>query len=106
MRTFVLIACLFCLTGSAGLVYQVLWMRVLGLFFGSDMYGVSIILGTFMGGLAIGSLFGGRLAERTNRPLLWYGACELGIGVFALLFASILGSFDPVLRAVHQPVQA
>jgi spermidine synthase len=39
---FVLVTGLFFLSGSAGLVYQVLWMRSLGLFFGSDMYGVSI----------------------------------------------------------------
>ncbi|MCZ6782426.1 MAG: hypothetical protein O7G30_03865 [Proteobacteria bacterium] len=38
------IATVFFLSGSAGLVYQVLWMRALGLFFGSDLYGVSIIL--------------------------------------------------------------
>ena len=55
----------------AGLVYQVLWMRSLGLFFGSDMYEVAIILGTFMGGLALGSLLGGRLAEHVSRPLMW-----------------------------------
>lgn len=68
--TFPLVTAVFFLSGSAGLIYQVLWMRGLGLFFGSDMYGVSIILSVFMGGLAIGSLFGGRLAERTRRPLL------------------------------------
>jgi hypothetical protein len=56
----VLVTGLFFLSGSAGLVYQVLWMRSLGLFFGSDMYGVAIILGTFMGGLALGSLLGGQ----------------------------------------------
>ena len=58
---FLAVTGLFFLSGAAGLVYQVLWMRILGLFFGSDMYGVSIILSTFMGGLALGSLFGGRL---------------------------------------------
>ena len=68
-----LITALFFVSGSAGLVYQVLWMRSLGLFFGSDMFGVSIILSTFMGGLALGSAVGGRLAERIERPLLAYG---------------------------------
>jgi hypothetical protein len=90
-----LVTGLFFLSGSAGLVYQVLSMRSLGLFFGSDMYGVSIILSTFMGGLALGSLLGGRLAEHTDRPLLWYGVAELGIGRFALPFSSIPASFDP-----------
>jgi spermidine synthase len=96
-----LVSGLFFLSGSAGLVYQVLWMRSLGLFFGSDMYGVSIILGTFMGGLALGSLLGGRLAERTTRPLLWYGLAELGIGFVGLRFSAILASFDPLLHAAY-----
>jgi spermidine synthase len=100
-RHVALVTGLFFLSGSAGLVYQVLWMRSLGLFFGSDMYGVSIILSTFMGGLALGSLLGGRIAEGSRRPLLWYGAAELGIGAFALLFPGLLDAFDPLLRAVY-----
>jgi len=99
--TLTLVTGLFFLSGSAGLVYQVLWMRQLGLFFGSDMYGVSIILSTFMGGLALGSLLGGRLAEQTSRPLLWYGVAELGIGLFALPFSTILAGFDPLLQAAY-----
>lgn len=98
---FVLVTGLFFLSGSAGLVYQVLWMRSLGLFFGSDMYGVSIILSTFMGGLALGSLLGGHLVERTSRPLMWYGFAELGIGLVALPFARILALFDPLLHTTY-----
>lgn len=97
----VLVTGLFFLSGSAGLVYQVLWMRSLGLFFGSDMYGVAIILGTFMGGLALGSLLGGRLGERVARPLLWYGLVEIGIGILALCVPAILDMFDPVLRVFY-----
>jgi len=97
----VLVTALFFLSGSASLVYQVLWMRSLGLFFGSDMYGVAIILGTFMGGLALGSLLGGRLAEHVRRPLMWYGIMEIGIGGFALFVPSILNLFEPVLRAIY-----
>ncbi|MDB4433192.1 fused MFS/spermidine synthase, partial [bacterium] len=98
---FILVTGIFFLSGSAGLVYQVLWMRSLGLFFGSDMYGVSIILSTFMGGLALGSLLGGQLAERTGRPLFWYGVAELGIGLIALPFTAILGALDPLLGATY-----
>jgi spermidine synthase len=97
---------LFFVSGSAGLVYQVLWMRMLGLFFGSDMYGVSIILGTFMGGLALGSLLGGKLSERLERPLMAYGVAELGIGVFALLFPWLLTLLEPVLRPAYLTVEA
>ena len=98
---FALVTALFFLSGSAGLAYQVIWMRTLGLFFGSDMYGVSIILSTFMAGLALGSLLGGRLAEHTSRPLLWYGIAELGIGAFALGFSKLLAAFAPLLQSFY-----
>ncbi len=78
-------------------------MRSLGLFFGSDLYGVAIVLSTFMGGLALGSLVGGRLAERSPRPLMWYGVAEAGIGIFALCFASMLAGLDPLLHLVYPP---
>jgi spermidine synthase len=96
-----LIALLFFLSGAAGLTYQVLWMRSLGLFFGSDMYGVSIILSAFMGGLALGGLLGGGLAERSGRPLRWYGLAELGIGALALGFAPLLAALAPWLRGLY-----
>jgi spermidine synthase len=38
-----------------------------------------------MAGLALGTLAAGRLTTRIRRPLAWFGACELGIGVLALL---------------------
>ncbi len=95
---FVAVTLLFMLSGSAGLVYQVLWMRSLGLFLGSDLYGVPITLGTFMGGLALGSLIGGRIGDRTSMPLLWYGLAELGIGVFALMFQPILSFLTPFFQ--------
>jgi len=76
-------------------------MRSLSLFFGSDMYSVSIILSAFMGGLALGSFGGGHFAERTQRPLFWYGVAELGVGAFALIFPSLLDAFDPWLRSAY-----
>ncbi|MDP6980292.1 MAG: fused MFS/spermidine synthase [Myxococcota bacterium] len=92
---------LFGVSGAAGLVYQVLWMRALGLFFGSDLYGVTIVLATFMGGLALGSLYGGRLAERMRRPLVGYAIAEVAIGGFALAFSPALDALEPLLRLVH-----
>ncbi len=98
---FAVITALFILSGATGLVYQVLWMRSLGLFFGSDIFAISIILSTFMGGLAVGSFAGGHLAERVNRPLLWYGIAEAGIGCFALQFRHLLDLSEPILRSVY-----
>ena len=60
------------LSGAAGLIYQVAWVRLLGLSFGVTVHAISTVLAAFMGGLAIGSVVGGRLADRIRRPLLVY----------------------------------
>ncbi|MBV9600901.1 MAG: fused MFS/spermidine synthase [Chloroflexi bacterium] len=72
-------------SGAAGLVYQVAWVRLLGLAFGVTIYAISTVLAAFMGGLAIGSLVGGRRADSVARPLRLYGGVELAVGATALL---------------------
>ncbi|MBK9139343.1 MAG: fused MFS/spermidine synthase [Verrucomicrobia bacterium] len=77
--------CLF-LSGGAGLVYEVVWARYLALFLGHTSYAVVAVLGAFMGGLALGNVAFGYLADRTTRPLAWYAYLEIGIGLYALVF--------------------
>lgn len=79
----VLIALVFC-SGASALIYQVLWLRLLALVFGVTAWAVSTVLASFMGGLALGSLAVGRLADRVRNPLRWYGLAELLVGLSAL----------------------
>ena len=80
----ILFAGLFLISGAAGLVYQIVWERLLELFFGVTMVSITLIVGAFMAGLGIGSLLGGRLARRIQNTLLAYGLLELGIAAFGL----------------------
>lgn len=75
---------IFALSGAAGLIYQVTWARWLGLVFGNTTLSVTIVLGCFMLGLALGSRLAGRFLSRMDDPLACYAAMELGIGAFAL----------------------
>ncbi|MBA3805947.1 MAG: hypothetical protein H0X14_09595, partial [Acidobacteria bacterium] len=68
LRSLWLIAVCFICSGATGLVYEVLWMRMLGLVFGATTFAVSAVLAAFMGGLALGSAWAGRLAARIRRP--------------------------------------
>ena len=61
---FPLAVAIFFVSGASSLVYQVIWVRMLSLFFGSDVYAAAITLSVFMGGLAFGSWLSGRLADR------------------------------------------
>lgn len=80
-------AALFLISGIAALVYQVIWQRILGIFSGMHIYSITMIVTAFMAGLGFGSLLGGRYADRLSRSraLLAFSACELLIGVFALV---------------------
>ncbi len=71
-------------SGFSALVYQVLWTRVLGWMFGVTIYAASAVWASFMAGLAIGSLAAGRLGDRVDRPLRWFGATEILVGLTAL----------------------
>jgi spermidine synthase len=79
------VAAIFFLSGISGLMYQVLWLRLLAVVFGVTAYAASTVLASFMGGLAIGSIVAGRLADRVRQPLKWFGLVELAIGASALL---------------------
>jgi spermidine synthase len=80
-----LFAGLFLVSGAAGLVYQIVWERLLELFFGVTMVSVTLIVGAFMAGLGLGSLLGGRLARQVKNTLLVYGLLELGVAGFGLV---------------------
>ncbi len=87
----------FVLSGSCGLIYQVIWTRKLALLFGTTAYAVSTVLTIFFMGLGIGSLVGGKLADRTHYPLRLYGIFELLISVWACLFIFALPTLEPLI---------
>jgi spermidine synthase len=74
---------LFFLSGCAGLVYEVLWLKELSLLFGSTAQAASTSLAAFFAGLALGSYFWGR---RAPVRLTLYAWLEVGIGLSAILF--------------------
>jgi spermidine synthase len=79
-----LIGLCFVLSGATGLIYEVLWARMLGLVFGATTFAISAVLAAFMGGLALGSALSGKLAARIKRPLRAYGFIEIGIALYAI----------------------
>jgi spermidine synthase len=85
---------LFLLSGCAALIYQILWLRLLGLVFGVTVYAASTVLAAFMAGLALGSLFAGRLADRVRHPLRWFAAAECGIALTAVASPWMLNALE------------
>ena len=80
------IAVLFIVSGATGLIYQIAWFKYLSLFLGNTTYAQTIVLATFMGGLAIGASLWGRRADRTKSPIVLYGALEFFIGLYCVMY--------------------
>ena len=85
----------FFLSGMSGLIFQIVWVRMLTRYLGSTTAASATVLCVFMGGLALGAFAGGKLADRFKKPLMGYVILEIGIAVVALLasftFISVFG---------------
>jgi predicted membrane-bound spermidine synthase len=77
---------IFLLSGAAGLIYESIWTRYLGLFVGHSAYAQVIVLVIFLGGMSLGSYLVGRRTMQIQRPLLWYAGVELLVGALGLIF--------------------
>ena len=101
MRLELLLALFFC-SGVCGLIYQVLWLRLLSLVFGVTVYAASTVLAAFMAGLALGSALAGPLLARVKRPLLVFGIAEILIGFAALLTPLGLDAASALYQAIYR----
>src|SRR3972149_4942850 len=72
----------FFFSGTAGLIYQVVWTRMLTQIFGNTTYAIATVLSAFMAGVAVGGYVFGRIADRGKNDFLLYGALEAGVGVY------------------------
>lgn len=84
-RLFWVATIVFFLSGSTGLAYQVIWFKRFAHVWGSSSLAFASVSGSFLFGLGLGAYLFGRIADRIQRPLLWYGVCEIAIGLLALV---------------------
>lgn len=95
------------MSGAAALVFEALWFRQLGLTFGNSIWGATMVLTSFMAGLALGNFLTIRFGSRTKNLARVYFTLELIIGLTGVLivlvlphlptvFANLLGQFTHV----------
>jgi spermidine synthase len=85
---------LFVGSGCAALIYEIVWFQLLQLVIGSSAVSLGVLLGTFMGGMCLGSLWLPRRIDARHHPLKVYAYLELGIGaigVLVLLLMPLIG---------------
>jgi spermidine synthase len=98
--TFMLLVLLcFFFSGVAGLIYQILWLRMIDKVVGSAPFAVATVLSVFMGGLALGSWLAGKHIDRisSRRNLLaLYGKVEMAIGIYGVMLPLFIALAKPV----------
>ncbi len=87
-------------SGFAALVYEILWLKELGLLFGNTAHASAIGFGVFFAGLAAGSHFWGRRDLSPRRALITYAWMEIGIAAAATLYFGLLAAY----RAIYAPL--
>jgi len=84
-RSFPLLLALSVGSGCAALIYEVVWLQLLQLVIGSSAASLAVLLGTFMGGMCLGSILLPRWIGPRVHPLRVYAFLELGTAFFGLL---------------------
>lgn len=94
------------LSGFTCLVFQLLWMRQLGLLFGNTAYAAALTLAIFFAGQALGSWVWGETSRTVRNPMLAFAGLEAGIAVTALLYFGVIALFRSIYPSVYQTINA
>jgi len=87
-------------SGCAALIYEIVWFQMLQLVLGSSAVSIAVLLGTFMGGMCLGSLGLARFVSRQRHPLRVYAILEIAIGVSGILMLGTIPLVEVVYTAV------
>ena len=97
-----LVFVVFFLSGCAGVIYQILWMREVQILFGNTAQSAATVLLAFFLGMGIGNAWGGRISMRVHSPLVAYALVEFGIALTAapvLFLTPLYLHLSPVLSS-------
>lgn len=104
-RRYGLVLTLLFIAGFSGLVYEVVWVRILTLTFGGTVFATSAVLCAFMGGLALGSWVAGKWVDRHRFPLLLFATVQFALGILGLglmpIFSGLTHFYVLTYQALH-----
>lgn len=99
-----MILVLFLCSGMTGLLYQVIWSRMIVKVIGAAPFAISIVLTVFMGGLGLGSYLAGRYIDqikKSSQLLQLYGLMEIGIGIYAFVLKGMIAASQPLFSSIY-----
>ena len=83
---------IFAVSGFCAMAYEVIWIKLLGLIVGPTTYSFTIVLVTFITGLALGAMFFGWLGDRIKNTMILLLVTQIAAALFALMFSQIAGN--------------
>ena len=99
----VVVICFF-LSGLSGLIYEILWTRMMVKIIGSAPFAVSIVVAVFMGGLGLGSYLASRFIDRIKdamKLVLIYGLLESMIAAYCMALPFLLKAFQSIYAVLY-----
>jgi spermidine synthase len=90
---------LFVGSGCAALIYEIVWLQLLQLVIGSSAVSLGVLLGTFMGGMCLGSLLLPRFISSRSHPMRVYAFLEIGIGIMGMAIPILLPGLAKIYAA-------
>jgi len=94
---------IFALSGTTALAFETLWFRQAGLTFGNSVWASSLVLSSFMAGIALGNGFAARYAARTRRPIVAYAILEFIIAISGLVLVFTLPAMTDAIVGILRP---
>ncbi len=95
------------ISGFSALAYEVLWSRILVYILGNFVHSFSVMLSTFLIGIALGSWLLGRFADRIAKPWLLLALFQAVIGLLAIFILPAFGGLiqwrDAFLTSLEAP---
>ena len=95
-----LLVVLFVGSGTAALIYEIVWFQMLSLIVGSSAISLGVVLAIFMGGMCIGSVGLSYVVPARLHPLRVYAVLELTIGLLGVAVLLALPWIDGLYRAI------
>ncbi|UCF43618.1 MAG: fused MFS/spermidine synthase, partial [Planctomycetota bacterium] len=83
---------IFAVSGFCAMAYEVIWAKLLGLIVGPTTYSFTIVLVTFILGLALGSMLFGWLGDKTGKPLWLLVSTQIVAALIVLGISQVIGN--------------
>ena len=100
----IVLSSVFAASGLSALLFETLRFRQSGLAFGNGVWATSLVLSSFMAGLALGNGAVGRFGGRIRRPIRFFAFAEIAIALSGVTLVHLLPNLSEPLAPLLRPL--